>query len=349
MISGTIPVLYTPDHQLHAPGEEFDQGKIADYRETPERIDSIYQRLLMRGLGQSVRASHAADVDDLFQVHSLQMLDFMEVVSRSIQDKNQYLYPEAFPIRGSMARRPKSLKGRLGYYSSDTYSPIGQGTWQALLAAAGLALQAAGMLLHREASAAYVLCRPPGHQAGPDFFGSYSYVNHAALAAKRLMAMGRVAILDIDYHHGSGTQAIFWDEARVLYTSLHIDPNFGFPYFSGYADETGGSLAPGSTFNIPLPPETPSSSYLAALEALLRAIHAFQPSSLVVSLGYDAYQGDPVSTFRVEAGAFLPMGSLIAGLKLPTLFVQEGGYAIQALPDLAENFITGFLDGLLAS
>jgi acetoin utilization deacetylase AcuC-like enzyme len=161
------------------------------------------------------------------------------------------------------------------------------------------------------------------------------------------MAMGQVAVLDIDYHHGNGTQAIFWEEPRVLYTSLHIDPNFDLPYFTGYAHETGSLQAPGSTFNLPLPPGTTTSSYLVALEALLRAVRAFRPAALVVSLGYDPYQGDPSSAFRIEAGAYSAIGSRIAALHLPTLLVQEGGYAIEALPNLAENFTTGFLEGML--
>ncbi|RPJ50825.1 MAG: histone deacetylase family protein [Chloroflexi bacterium] len=347
MISGTMPLLYTPDHLLHAPGGEFDQGKIVDYRDSPERVDGIYLHLIARGLCLPVRFTRAAGIDDLFRVHSLQMLDFLEATSNAIQDETRYQYAETFPIRAAMAARPKSLAGRLGYYSTDLNSPVGQGTWQALLSAAGLALQGAEMLMRHETSCAYVLCRPPGHHAGPDFFGSYSYTNHAALAASRLMALGQVAILDIDYHHGNGTQAIFWEEPRVLYTSLHIDPNLDLPYFSGYAHETGGSQAPGSTFNLPLPPGITSGSYLAALEALLRAVRAFRPAALVVSLGYDPYQGDPTSAFRVEAGAYSAIGSRIAALRLPTLIVQEGGYAVETLPALAENFVTVFLEGML--
>jgi acetoin utilization deacetylase AcuC-like enzyme len=348
MISGATPLLYTPDHFLHAPGGEFDQGKIIDFRDNPERIDGIYRQLIARGLVLPVRLTRAAGIDNLFRVHSLQMLDFLEATSNAIFDDRRYLYAEVFPIRMAMATRPKSLAGRLGYYSTDAYSPVGQGTWQALLSAAGLALQGAEMLMRHETNCAYVLCRPPGNHAGPDFFGSYSYTNHAALAASHLMALGQVAIVDIDYHHGNGSQAIFWEEPRVLYTSLHIDPNLDFPYFTGYAHETGGSQAPGSTFNLPLPPGTTSASYLAALEAVLRAVRAFRPAALVVSLGYDPYQGDPTSAFRVEAGAYTAIGGRIAALHLPTLIIQEGGYDVEALPILAEYFITGFLDGMAA-
>lgn len=343
MATGPVPLLYTSDHFLHAPQNEFEQGQIIPYRETPERIEGIYRNLVAHAIGLPIRANRIATIDELFAVHSLQMLDFLEAVSRSIQDPAQYLYADFFPIRGGMETRPKSLAGRMGYYATDPYSPIGQGSWAAIQSAAGLVVHGTEMLLHREALNAYVLCRPPGHHAGPDFFGSYCYVNHAALAASRLLAFGRVAILDIDYHHGNGTQAIFWDEPRVLYTSLHIDPNYDFPYFSGYSHETGSSQAPGSTYNLPLPPGTSTASYLAALDAALHTIHAFGPAVLVVSVGYDPFQGDPLSAFRLEAGAYTAIGSRIGALKLPTLFVQEGGYAVDALPGLAENLLVGFL------
>lgn len=347
MISGTVPLLYTPEHVLHAPQEEYEQGKTIPYREQPDRVRIIYEHLLARGLGQPVRVSGPASIDDLFAIHSLQMLDFLEAVSHSLQGKDEYLYPEFFPIRGSMTTRPRSLAGRLGMYCTDPYSPVGADTWQVLRAAAGLALQGAELLLREESGCAYALTRPPGHHAGPDFFGSYCYVNHAALAASRLVSLGRVAVLDIDYHHGNGTQAIFWEEPRVLYASLHIDPNYDFPYYNGYSHETGGPQAPGSIYNLPLAPGTTSSTYLSALDALLGSIRAFKPAALVVSLGYDAYSGDPLSAFRLEASVYAAIGGRIASLNLPTLFIQEGGYALEALPLLAENFISGFLAGML--
>ncbi len=348
MFSGAIPLLYTPDHLLHAPGVEFEQGTIVDYQDNPDRIEVIHRQLLARGLCLPVHPARATGFDDLLSVHDFEMLDFLEALSYSIPDDQRYLFPEAFLNHAVKGRRPKSLAGRLGYYSTDARSPVGRGTWRAVLAAAGIALQAAEMMLRHETECAYALCRPPGNHAGPDFFGTYSYANHAALAAHHLLSLGRVAVLDTAYHHGNGTQAIFWDEPRVLYASLHIDPNYDLPYFSGYADETGGSRAPGSTYNLPLPPGTTSNSYLAALEAILRAVSAFQPAALVVSLGYDTYQGDPASAFRVEAGSFTATGSRIAALELPTLLIQEGGSVTETLPALAENFASGFLAGRLA-
>lgn len=343
MKTGTIPLLYTPTHLLHNPTGEFEQGEIVPYRECPERIEGIYRHLLARGFGRPLTPLYTASVDDLYAIHSLQMLDFIEAVCHSILEEGRYLYADSFPIRGGMNGRPKTLAGRMGLYCTDPYSPVGQGTWRAVTTAAGLVMQGVDMLLRHTANIVYALCRPPGHHAGPDFFGSYCYVNHAALAASRLLPLGRVAVIDIDYHHGNGTQAIFWDEPRVLYTSLHIDPNYDFPYFSGYAYETGGTQAPGSTFNLPLMPGIGSNDYLQALDVIIHTVRAFNPAALVVSLGYDAYQGDPLSAFRLEADAYAAIGSRIGVLNLPTLLVQEGGYAVDTLPLLAEHFLTGFL------
>jgi acetoin utilization deacetylase AcuC-like enzyme len=341
-MSGPIPLLYTPDHALHGPLNEFEQGRLVPYRDSPQRVENIYQHLTTRGIVTPVRSHHAAPIEDLLLVHDVDMLDHLRTASES-RAGDDYLYPALFPIRLGMASPPRSVLGRMGEFCTDLNSPVGRGTWQAARASARLALHGAEILLRSEATCVYALCRPPGNHAGPDFFGSYCYLNNAALAARRLLNLGRVAILDIDYHHGNGTQGIFWEEPRVLYASLHIDPNLDFPFFSGYGHETGGLSAPGSTFNLPLPPGTDSGGYLQALDGLLSAIRAFQPAALLVSLGFDPYHGDPLSTFRVESGIYPAVGSRIAALGLPTLLVQEGGYALDMLPRLAEGFLEGFL------
>ena len=339
---GPIPLLYTPDHSLHAPLNEFEQGRLIAYRESPERVETLYRYLAERGMGLPSRSHRQAARADLLMVHEIELLDHLQAASTA-QSPDSYLYPEFFPIRLSMASLPNSLAGRIGEFCTDAYSPVGRGTWQAAVSAAGLALTGAEILLRAEARCVYAIGRPPGHHAGPDFFGSYCYLNNAALGAQRLLALGRVAVLDVDYHHGNGTQQIFWNDPRVLYASLHIDPNVDFPYFSGYAHETGGPQAPGSTLNFPLRPGTASADYLQALSAVLSTVRAFQPSALVVSLGFDAYHGDPLSAFRVDAAVFTAMGSRIAALGLPTLLVQEGGYAVDMLPRLAEGFLEGYL------
>ena len=341
-MSGPIPLIYSPDHARHAPLSEFEQGRLIPYRESPERVEGIYRHLVSRGLVSPVRANHTAALADLLLVHDQEMLEFLQAACE-FATNDGYLYPEFFPIRLSMANLPKSIAGRMGEFCTDPYSPVGRGTWQAATGSAGVALRGAEILLRAEATAAYALCRPPGHHAGPDFFGSYCYLNNAAIAAQRLLNLGRVAILDVDYHHGNGTQAIFWEEPRVLYASLHIDPNLDFPFFNGYAHETGGLSAPGSTLNLPLPPGIDSLGYLQALDGLLATLRAFAPAALIVSLGFDPYRGDPLSAFRVESGIYPAMGSRIGALGLPTLLVQEGGYAVDMLPKMAEGFLEGFL------
>jgi acetoin utilization deacetylase AcuC-like enzyme len=179
---------------------------------------------------------------------------------------------------------------------------------------------------------AYALCRPPGHHAGPDFMGGYCYLNNAAVAARALSTTGRVAILDVDVHHGNGTQAIFYTDPNVWYGSLHVDPSAAYPYFAGYAEETGDGPGAGTNCNVPLPPGTGASAYLAALDALLARLRAFDPRWIVASAGFDAYEHDPVGIFKIPRSGFEAIGRRIAGLHRPTLVVQEGGYMTPEAP-----------------
>ena len=182
---GAIPLLFAPDHVLHAPLNEFEQGKVIPYRESPERVEILYRYLSVRGMGLPTRISRQASNDDLLMIHDVEMVEQLRSASAA-QGSDGYLYPEFFPIRLSMADLPTSLAGRMGEFCTDAYSPVGRGTWQAAVSAAGLALTGAEILLRAEASCVYALGRPPGHHAGPDFFGSYCYLNNAALAAQRL-------------------------------------------------------------------------------------------------------------------------------------------------------------------
>jgi len=193
-------------------------------------------------------------------------------------------------------------------------------------------------------SCVYTLCRPPGHHAGPDFFGGYCYLNNAAIAARALHDdRDRVAILDIDYHHGNGTQAVFYAEPDVWYGSLHVDPDTDYPFFAGYTDEVGIGAGEGTNWNVPLAPGTSQARYLSALDALLARLIAFDPRWLVVSAGFDTYIDDPVGTFQLTSAGFNEIGQRIRMLDLPTLVVQEGGYCV---PDLG-RIVVSFLRGLV--
>ena len=221
--------------------------------------------------------------------------------------------------------------------------PIAEHTWEAAVASAHCAWTGA-MRVRAGESLVYALCRPPGHHAGPDFMGGYCYLNNAAIAARALQnGTDRVAILDIDYHHGNGTQAIFYADPDVFYCSLHIDPHNAYPFFAGYADERGTEAGEGTNWNAPLPPGTTEDRYLSALEDLLDRLSAFDPQRLIVSAGFDTYLHDPISTFQITTAGFHAAGLRIRALNKPTLIVQEGGYHV---PHLGRN-VAAFLHALI--
>jgi acetoin utilization deacetylase AcuC-like enzyme len=254
------------------------------------------------------------------------------------------MLPGAFPARGMRRDRvPTGLHARLGYYAFDAGSPIVSGTWQAARAAAHCALTAADLVASGERSA-YALCRPPGHHAGRGMFGGYCFLNNAALAAQRLRDAGmpRVAVLDVDYHHGNGTQDIFWERDDVPFVSIHGDPETEYPFFLGHADERGAGPGEGCNHNFPLPRGTDWTRYSATLDEALRRIDAHAPQALVVSLGVDIFEGDPISSFRLGAGDFPKLGTRIAALGLPTVLVQEGGYAVAEIGDNVAAVLEAF-------
>jgi acetoin utilization deacetylase AcuC-like enzyme len=243
-----------------------------------------------------------------------------------------------------MAQRcPSNITGRLGFYAMAGETSISAGTWEAALAAADVAVTAAAQLRKGE-RAAFALCRPPGHHAARDLYGGYCFLNNAAIAAQFLRDQGaaRVAILDVDFHHGNGTQDIFYDRADVLYVSLHGDPAQAFPYFSGFADEVGAGAGAGYNLNLPLPPATGFDAWADALTAALERIRRFGADALVVSLGVDTFAQDPISFFKLESADFTRYGRMIGGCKLPTLFVFEGGYAVAEVGVNAVNVLSGF-------
>ena len=220
---------------------------------------------------------------------------------------------------------------------------ISQGTWEAARAAADVALTGA-LKIKEGAPAAFALCRPPGHHAAHDLYGGYCFLNNAAIAAQYLRDSGaaRIAILDVDFHHGNGTQDIFYDRPDVLYVSLHGDPAEAFPYFSGFADETGAGAGAGYTLNFPLPPGTEWPAWGGALRAALLRIADFRADALVVSLGVDTFAKDPISFFRLQSEDFSSYGQMIGGCRIPTLFVLEGGYAVGDIGVNVVNVLMGF-------
>ncbi len=254
-------------------------------------------------------------------------------------------FPSVWPIRGMRVdREPANFSARMGRYSFDSGSPLTAGTWLAARTGADCALTGAALLSAGERSA-FVLTRPPGHHAGRDFFGGYCFLNNAAMAAQALRDSGcaRVAILDVDYHHGNGTQDIFYDRGDVFFASVHGDPLTEYPFFLGHADEVGTGAGMGCNLNLPLPAGAPVEQWFAALHSACEAIDRFRPDAIVVSLGVDTFEGDPISHFQLRVSDFPRIGGAIAGLARPTLFVLEGGYAVQEIGDNVVGVLQGFL------
>jgi len=237
------------------------------------------------------------------------------------------LIPDTFASRAGQSRRPTSPIGVAGWWLTDTATPIVAGSWDAAVAAVDAALTAVDLVAAGEARTAHALTRPPGHHAGRTNLGGFCLVNHAAIAATALReALGRVALLDIDHHHGNGTQEVFWSDGQVLYASLHADPAGSFPWFTGFADEVGSGAGHGTTLNLPLPAGTDDDAYLTMLDRALEAVARHDPAAVVLSLGTDTAASDPVGGLGLSPDAYPRIGAAIAELNLPVVSVQEGGY-----------------------
>ncbi|WP_179405593.1 histone deacetylase family protein [Burkholderia guangdongensis] len=337
--------IYGERHRLHHGKGELIDGELKPCFEMPRRVDIIHERLKHVGLG-AVVAPDAFGIESLARAHSDAYLEFLQNAWNewSAMGRTHDGLPTVWPARGMRTDRPpKDIDGKLGYYSMDAGAPITAGTWAAIEESAWVALTGARLVEHDQ-RAAFALCRPPGHHAGRDVMGGYCYLNNAAIAAEDWLARGakRVAILDVDYHHGNGTQSIFYERGDVLFASLHADPAVDYPHFLGYADETGHGAGADCNHNYPMPWGTDWSGYSAALADACGEIGRFAPDALIVSLGVDTFEGDPISSFKLKSDDYPRMGAAIARLGLPTLFVMEGGYAVDEIGVNAVGVLTGF-------
>jgi acetoin utilization deacetylase AcuC-like enzyme len=336
--------VFSADHLRRNARTELYGGELVRPHECPERAQIVLDRVRSERLGE-VRAPSKFGLGPLLRVHDEQFIDFLATawtdwVAAGFRGD---AIPDCWPARRMSQRRPDGIAGRLGYYAMSAETSINAGTWEAACAAADVALSGAD-LLHGGAKAAFALCRPPGHHAARDLFGGYCFLNNAAAAAQRLRDKGaaRVAILDVDFHHGNGTQDIFYDRADVLYISLHGDPAQEYPYFLGYADETGSGSGDGFNWNLPMPRGTGFDVWGEALGRALHRIGNYHADALIVSLGVDTFAGDPISSFRLQPDDFSRYGRMIGGCGIPTLFVLEGGYAVAEIGINVVNVLTGF-------
>jgi acetoin utilization deacetylase AcuC-like enzyme len=347
-----MPVVWSPRHRGHAPNGGYWLGVRLPGDEEPERGDVLRDQLA--AAGATIVEPAEGGLEPVLAVHDPAFVDFLSrahaawVAEGHLDDPGQpevvpYLFATGpFAARRRGDRRPATIRAEAGLYAMDTMSLISAGTYDAAMAAVHCAVTAADLVVDG-APAAYAAVRPPGHHAGPAFFGGSCYLNNAAAAAQRLRDRGvaRVAIVDIDAHQGNGTQEIFWHRPDVLYASVHVDPGAGwFPHLVGFADEVGGGDGEGATFNSPLAPGTGDAEWLSALRRLVDSVRGVD--TLVVSLGVDAAAGDPESPLQITAAGFRAAGQLLADLDVPTVFVQEGGYDLPTLGPLVLEVLTGF-------
>ena len=337
--------VYCDRHRLHHGTAELIDGMMQPCFEKPQRAHMILARVREAGLGEVIDAG-PVDLDVVRRVHDPRYVDFLSTAWEewTAQGRSNDALPLVWPVPAVRHDRvPHNIDGKLGYFSMDAGVPITAGTWEAVTAGAAVASTAAGRIADGAASA-FALCRPPGHHAAAATMGGYCYLNNAAIAAQYLRDRGcaHVAVLDVDYHHGNGTQSIFYDRRDVLFVSLHADPWDEYPYFLGYADEEGAGPGEGYTLNYPMPQGTAWGTYGVALADACDKIAAFGPDAVVVSLGVDTYEHDPISRFRLTVEDYPRLGARIAAIGRPTLFVMEGGYAVDDIGVNAVNVLSGF-------
>jgi acetoin utilization deacetylase AcuC-like enzyme len=312
------------------------------YVEAPVRVRSILKELARTQIFEPIPPRHFG-IKHVEKVHDREFVRFLRKACANVPAASS-VYPYVFPVRNH-ARPPRELPLRAGYYCIDTFTPLNANAYKAALRSVDCTLTGAECLLDG-GHAAYALVRPPGHHAEHRSFGGFCYFNSAAVAAHYLSEHGRVALLDIDYHHGNGSQDIFWRRGDVLTVSIHGHPRFTYPYFSGFNDETGGGDGKGFNVNYPLPENIDGERYREELAKALRSVRKFAPQFLVLALGLDTAKGDPTGSFRLIARDFRDNGRMVASLGLPTLVVQEGGYKTRTLGVNARHFFTGLWEGM---
>jgi acetoin utilization deacetylase AcuC-like enzyme len=332
-------IYFDERQRLHAPAQELHNGGFVPFEEHPGRVEAM-----LSVLGPTEAPTDHGEAA-LLAVHPRDYLDFLKTAFSDWRqagrpgDASGYVWPV-------VGRRPLDLSridARLGRFSYDASTPIAERSFESAYWSAQSALSALDAVVAGERTA-FALCRPPGHHAGADYMGGYCYLNSAAIAAEASVAAGkrRVAILDIDYHHGNGTQDIFLERRDVFFASIHADPRTDYPFYWGHSDERGSGEGEGATLNLPLPRGIRMREYEPALDSALEAIAASGAELLVVSYGADTFAGDPISFFELQTADYGPIARRIASLGLPTLTVMEGGYAVDALGANVAAFLSGF-------
>jgi len=333
-LSDAIAMVVNDKHDIHHVRER-------GYVESPVRISAILSELEPTGLFETVAPRHYSER----HIRDVHAPDFVEYLRKACSNvlPGKSVYPYVFPIRNA-ARRPRELSVRAGYYCIDTFTPLNSNAYLAARRAVDCTLTVADEIL-RGRRLAYALVRPPGHHAERRAFGGFCYFNNAAVAAHYLSKHGKVAMIDVDYHHGNGQENIFYERSDVLTVSIHGHPNFAYPYFTGFADQRGAGAGEGFNLNLPLAEVVRGDQYREVLRKALKAVHRFGPDLLVVCLGLDTAKGDPTGTWTLTPKDFEENGRMLGELYKPTLVVQEGGYRTRTLGVNARHFFTGLVAG----
>ena len=343
---------FSDSHRLHTGLKEFSYGELLDGFELPLRAEAVRQRFVELNLGR-VCTPPDAGLAPIAAVHGAPYLAFLQRAWSmwSALGRQHPALPMIWRAGATLPTRlPAHIDGQLGYFAQDAECSFVEGTWAAVYGSAMCAVAAADDL-RSGASTSFAICRPPGHHATADAMGGFCYLNNVAIAAQRLIDSGlqRVAIVDVDYHHGNGTQSIFWQRGDVFFASLHADPHDDYPFFAGHADEIGFGAGLNHNLNLPLPPGTTAVNWLAAFDVALARVASFQPQALLVSLGVDTFERDPISAFKLHTGDYPQIGQRLAALRLPTAYVFEGGYATAEVGVNAVGVLQGHLGGALVS
>ena len=355
-----MKIFHNTSHHLHAGKQEMFRGKLVDCHEVPDRLDYVLAEVTRRNIGTvlspSESISDASLQAALEAVHSREYLSFLETawdewIALDPSNAERDALPSVWPLAQYSTQQhafrldapPLNFAARLGQYAFDSGTPLTKGSYVAARQGAACALAAAQAVLAGE-RAAFALTRPPGHPAGPGYMGGYCFINNAAVAAQALRTAGkdRIAILDVDYHHGNGTQTCFYDRADIFTLSLHGDPRTEYPFFLGHADERGAGAGAGFNLNIPMPRGTSFATWFAALGQAIEAVGHYQADALVVPLGVDTFEGDPISGFKLKSADYFAIGQALSQLKLPTVFTFEGGYAVSEVGVNVANVLEGF-------
>jgi acetoin utilization deacetylase AcuC-like enzyme len=341
-----VQIIEKTNFSLHNPSWKFTLGpETYETKDTPRRVEAIKKTLEADRNFRFVKAKKFPETH-LARIHPYH--DYIKKTSQLARKTGEEIYPDLFPGEGArLERRIHPLWG--GVWCTDAVTPIMGRTYEVARGSAEAAMTGAQMLLEGRCREVYALCRPSGHHAGPRVFGGYCYFNNTATAAELLAPHGTVAILDIDYHHGNGTQE-FFDERRDVFTcSIHGDPDREYPYFWGYRSEKGTGQAVGTNLNLPLPLGSGDEAYLKALDRALRAIRRFRPDYLIVGAGFDTHADDPIGGFELTTWVYPEIGRRLASMRMPVLICQEGGYNLDVIGECVHGFLSGFAAGRTAA